>query len=244
MKKSAIFLILMVFSMMAFSQSIKLFYNNEQLGDTLNVTNLRLNDENNVNINVQNNTNDSLYITVHKEVISEVDGSFNTFCLGVCYDPSVTTSTRTLDLAAGETSTGDQFHCVYFVPSESYGITTVKYSFYDERINEPAKVLVVNYISEDPDGIEDAPVVMRSFNAYPNPATSNVTVQYEVANRSAGDNVRINITSLVGNKVCSVPVSNASGKANLDLSNLVAGIYFYSLEVNGKILSTKKLIVK
>ena len=244
MKKLAILLILMTFSMVAFSQSIKLFYNDELLGDTLNINSLRLNDESTIWVSVQNNTADSLFVTVHKEVISEVEGSYNTFCLGSCYDPIVTTSLRTLDLAAGESSTSEQFHFVYFAPSEPFGTTTVLYSFYDERLNEPAKTLVINYITEDPDGINDIPAAMRTFNAYPNPATSNVTIQYEIANRSANDHVCINITSLVGNKVCSVPVSNTSGKANIDLSNLVAGIYFYSVEVNGKIISTKKLIVK
>ena len=33
-------------------------------------------------------------------------------------------------------------------------------------------------------------------------------------------------------------------ETNIDLSNLVAGIYFYSIEVNGQAVSTKKLIVK
>ena len=52
------------------------------------------------------------------------------------------------------------------------------------------------------------------------------------------------ITSLVGNRVYTQPINNASGKTNIDLSNLVAGIYFYSIEVNGQAISTKKLIVK
>ena len=228
--------------MTAFSQSIQLFYNNEEAGDTINVFIDRLNDESTIWVSVKNNTNDSLFVTVHKEVLSELEGSYNTFCLGNCYDPSVTTSPATLDLAAGESSTSEQFHFVYF-PANQFGTTTVKYQFYDERINEIPRDLVVNYITQN-DGIDEQPVTAKVFNAYPNPATSNVTIQYDLVGCTASANPRIVITSLVGNKVFTQPISNANGKTSIDISNLVAGIYFYSLEVNGQIVSTKKLIVK
>ena len=241
MKKIALSLILAVFSMTAFSQSIQLFYNNEEASDTLNIFIDRLNDESTIWISVKNNTSDSLYVTVHKEVLSELEGSFNTFCLGNCFDPSVTTSPTTLNLAAGESSTNDQFHFVYF-PANQFGTTTVKYQFYDERINEIPRDLVVNYITQV-DGIEE-PVTAKLFNAYPNPASSNVTIQYDLSGRTAVNDARIVITSLVGNKVYTQPLNNTSGKASIDISNLVAGIYFYSIEANGQIISTKKLIVK
>ena len=226
--------------MTAFSQSIQLFYDNDAVGDTLNITIDRMNDENTIWLSVKNNTSDSLYVTVAKEVISELPGSFNTFCLGNCFDPSVTTSPTTLDLAAGESSTNEQFHLVYF-PANQEGITTVKYSFYDQRINEIPTVVVVNYITGEV-GIHNENITAKVFNAYPNPATSSVTIQYDLAGRSA--DTRIVITSLVGNKVYSQPLSNNSGRASIDISNLVAGIYFYSIEADGQIITTKKLIVK
>lgn len=240
MKKIALSLILAAFSMTAFSQSIQLFYNNDAVGDTLNITIDRLNDESTIWLSVKNNTSDSLYVTVAKEVISELSGSYNTFCLGNCFDPAITTSPTTLDLAAGESSTNDQFHLVYF-PANQEGVTTVKYSFYDQRINEIPTVVVVNYITGGV-GIKDETITAKVFNAYPNPATSNVTIQYDLAGHST--DARIVITSLVGNKVYTLPLSNPSGKASIDISNLVAGIYFYSIEANGQVISTKKLIVK
>ena len=243
MKKIALTILLALFATASFSQSIKLFYEAEEVGDTFNVFIERINDENTIWLSVMNNTSDSLYITVAKEVLSELPDPdcFNTFCLGNCYDPSVMVSPSTLNLAAGESSTNDQFHLVYY-PANQYGTTSVKFSFYDERINEIPREVVVNYITIE-DGIEE-PVTAKLFNAYPNPATSNVTIQYDLAGRTIGNNAQIVITSLVGNRVYTQPINNASGKANIDLSNLVAGIYFYSLEVNGQAISTKKLIVK
>ena len=239
MKKIALTILLALFATASFSQSIKLFYESEDAGDTLNIPVERINDESTFWLSVKNNTSDSLYITVAKEVLSELPDSYNTFCLGNCFDPSVTVSPFTLDLAAGESSTNDQFHLVYY-PANQYGTTIVKYRFYDERINEPAREIVVKFITDEV-GI-DEPIAAKLFNAYPNPATSNVTIQYDFAGCSS--NANIVITSLVGNRVYSQALSNNSGKANIDLSNLVAGIYFYSLEVNGQAISTKKLIVK
>lgn len=242
MKKLVLFLLASVVTMTAFSQSIKLYFEGEQCGETLNFTVDKMYDDNTLVIGVMNNTNDSLFITVEKEVISELDGSYNTFCLGACYDPAITVSPRTLDLAAGQTSVNEDLHFVYN-PMGAFGTTTVKYKFYDSRLNEVPTQIIVNYISEDV-SIENHVVNVNKFNAYPNPATSQVTVQYELSNRTAGDDAHIIITSLVGNKVCSQRINSNNGKATLDLSNLVAGIYFYSLEVNGQIISTKKLIVK
>lgn len=242
MKKIALTILLALFATASFSQSIKLFYEGEEVSDTLNISVDRINDESTFWLSVKNNTSDSLYITVSKEVLSELPDSYNTFCLGNCFDPSVTVSPFTLDLAAGESSTNDQFHFVYF-PANQEGTTTVKYHFYDERINEIPRDLVVNYITGEV-GIQDEVVTTKMFNAYPNPATSNVTIQYELNGRTAVNDARIVITSLVGNKVYTQPINNNSGKASIDISNLVAGIYFYSIEANGQIISTKKLIVK
>lgn len=242
MKKIALTILLALFATTSFSQSIKLFYEGEEAGDTLNIFVTRLDNESTFWLSVKNNTSDSLYITVAKEVLSELPDSYNTFCLGNCFDPSVTVSPFTLDLAAGESSTNEQFHLVYY-PANQHGTTSVKYRFYDERINEVPREIVVNYTTDEV-GIDDTPVTAKLFNAYPNPATSNVTIQYDLTGHTASNNAQIVITSLVGNRVYTQPIHNASGKANIDLSNLVAGIYFYSLEVNGQAISTKKLIVK
>ena len=242
MKKIALTILLALFATASFSQSIKLFYEAEEVGDTLNISIERINDESTFWLSVKNNTSDSLYITVAKEVLSELPDSYNTFCLGNCFDPSVTVSPFTLDLAAGESSTNDQFHLVYY-PANQEGTTSVKYRFYDERINEIPREVVVNYVTGGEVSIEES-VTAKVFNAYPNPATSNVTIQYDLAGRTISNNTQIVITSLVGNRVFVQPINNASGKATIDLSNLVAGIYFYSIEVNGQAISTKKLIVK
>ena len=84
---------------------------------------------------------------------------------------------------------------------------------------------------------------MNSLTAYPNPATSSVTIAYDLSNLSSAD-TRVVITNLVGSKVAVRPIAGTSGKVSMDISNLDSGIYFYSIESAGKVVSTKKLIVR
>ena len=238
MKKIAVF-VLFLFCVSAYSQGLRFFYHGEELGDTLNVSMPATNAENEITIQILNDSPDTASIMLRKEVITDLGGdSYNTFCIGTCVDPSTMQSFVPLVLAPGDTSTSDQFHILYN-PAGLTGVCTVKYTF----ICRSEYVIVVNYISGEV-SVADAPATLGSFSAYPNPATSSVTIQYALANRSASDAANIVITNLVGNKVRVIPVSGNSGKKTIDLSNMVAGIYFYSMEINGKPVSTKKLIVK
>lgn len=238
MKKLAVFA-LFLFCVSAYSQGLKFLYHGQELGDTLNVSVPASDAENEITIQILNDSPDTVRIMLRKEVLTDLGGdSYNTFCIGTCVDPSTMQSFVPLVLAPGDTSTSDQFHLLYN-PAGLTGVCTVKYTF----TARSEYVIVVNYISGEV-SVADAPATLGSFSAYPNPATSSVTFQYTLANRSASDAANIVITNLVGNRVRVIPVSGNSGKKTIDLSNMVAGIYFYSMEINGKPASTKKLIVK
>ena len=66
---------------------------------------------------------------------------------------------------------------------------------------------------------------------------------YDLSGFRAGS-ARLVITNLVGSKVAVHSLNGTSGKVRMDISNLDSGIYFYSIEADGKIVSTKKLIVR
>lgn len=238
MRKIAVF-VLFLFCVSAYSQGLKFFYQGQELGDTLNVSVPANDNDNEIAIQIQNNSLDTARIMLRKEVITDLGGdSYNTFCIGTCVDPSTMQSFVPLVLAPGETSTSDQFHILYN-PAGLTGVCTVKYTF----TCRSEYVIVVNFISGEV-SVADAPATFNSFSAYPNPATSSVTFQYALANRSTSDAADIVITNLIGNRVRVIPVAGNSGKKTIDISNMVAGIYFYSLEINGKPVSTKKLIIK
>ena len=195
------------------------------------------NDDNEFTIVLTNNSEevDNIYLT--KYVLAEVPGSTNLFCIGgACYDSQ--SSSTPLVLQPGESSNSQQFHLLYN-PGETEGTTTVKYIFYTSRYSDS---VTVNYIYGNV-GVEEAELLVNSLTAYPNPATSSVTMAYDLSGFRAGS-ARLVITNLVGSKVAVHSLNGTSGKVRMDISNLDSGIYFYSIEADGKIVSTKKLIVR
>lgn len=237
MKKLATFILLLAVVTLS-AQSFQISFGGSQLVGTLDYNIEEPNDDTELVLILTNNSQevDSIYLT--KYVLSEVPGSYNLFCIGSeCYESA--SSTTPLILQPGESSDGHSFHLLYN-PSGTEGTTTVKYVF---TSGEYCDSVTVNYIYAAT-GIADANYCVNSMIAYPNPATSNVTVAYDLSGISSVGSGRLVITNLVGSKVLSRPLSGTSGKVNVDLSNLDSGIYFYSIEVGGKLLATRKLIVK
>lgn len=236
--KKIITLILFMAVTAIYAQSFQITYNGEPVGESLDYVVRAANDDNELVVNITNTSDvvDSIYLS--KRVISEVPGSYNTFCIGVCYDPSITTAPIPFILQPGETSDGPGFHFLYN-PCGNEGTTSVDYTF---TAGSFSTTIRVNYIYST-DGINSSDLRVNSLTAYPNPATTNVTVAYDLSGFRSG-NTRLVITNLVGSKMAVSPISGTSGKVSVDLSTLDSGIYFYSIEADGKIVSTKKLIVK
>jgi plastocyanin len=73
-------------------------------------------------------------------------------------------------------------------------------------------------------------------NAYPNPFSDKITVTYT-------NNIQsLEIINLIGEKVRTMELSAIENKAEIDLSNLPSGIYFYRTYKEGKVVETKKIV--
>ena len=82
------------------------------------------------------------------------------------------------------------------------------------------------------------PVITKN-NAYPNPATSIVNIDYAL---NSG-NAQIVFYNILGVTVYEQPLGNQIGTAKINVSDFASGIYFYTIKVNGKAVETKKLII-
>ena len=154
---------------------------------------------------------------------------------GQCY----ATGTATFELAAGETVSAEDersFHA-NFMP-ENEGTSVVKFTF--ENANNTSDAVSFYAMYYYATGVSDVSAV-QEMNAYPNPATSMVTVEYSSA---LGNKGCIVIKNLLGG-VVSRHSLDGSGKCQISLSGVPAGVYFYGLEdASGKMICTKKLLVK
>lgn len=96
--------------------------------------------------------------------------------------------------------------------------------------------------SSIPTAIKDENSLVNTLNFYPNPASSNATIEVVLKENAKMD---INILNAVGQSVYSTSVTGniGSNKVDVNLNNLSSGLYFYQVKTaNGKAI-TKKFTV-
>lgn len=81
------------------------------------------------------------------------------------------------------------------------------------------------------------------LNLFPNPARGQATLQFAA---KPGHDYKLRISNLIGREVRTLALKPEMGADGLpvDLSGLPAGMYFYSLLVNDKVMSTKRLTLQ
>lgn len=77
---------------------------------------------------------------------------------------------------------------------------------------------------------------------YPNPATGEVRIDYSAGKQEYGVAL-LRLYDFLGKEIKTLSLKKGSGSIMLDINNLQPGIYFYSLEIDKKIVSTKRLVV-
>ncbi len=178
-------------------------------------------------------------IYVKRTINQEVAGSNNSVCFGVqCYPPWVGTSLDPYLVAAD--SLDKSFYGDY-QPTKNGGLTSITYEFYDSlTLTFPvyAKTTVEYHLSGV--GVNEDQAEFKG--PYPNPSSKTATFEYNLP--SSANTTRLLIRNLLGVEVANISIENRSAKKTIDVSSYAAGIYFYSLVTNGKVVQSKKMIVK
>jgi hypothetical protein len=194
-------------------------------------------------MSIQNLVADETISIKVQKIASAYSGDDTTFiCWGAtCYPPTVSL-TDTLLFAPGATrnnvfsstfrgfNTSSNSSVTYrFMRAEDDVTDFVDYTFsYNYTTGVTAITPVLNGRSE-------------MANAMPNPAISTTSIPYSLATPSA--NARLKVYDLLGQEVRNIPLRSQSGSVQLDVNSLRNGIYFYSLVIDGRAVSTKRLIV-
>lgn len=91
--------------------------------------------------------------------------------------------------------------------------------------------------------MEESAVIANSFIVYPNPATLNANISF---NMTAKNKVNVSVYDVLGNLVSSAYQNNEFEKGQhtigINTSELSGGIYYISLDINGS-KETKKLVI-
>jgi hypothetical protein len=167
-------------------------------------------------------------------------------CWKNCDQPvwtSVQLTSGSLTIVAGDTASfsgsGYGFHSTYS-PCDAAGTRTVRYTVYDINNTADSSSVTFNYHVTAVGMNESTLKLFTISNAFPNPSATSATIKYDfpVAAKST-----IKLYNAVGGLVKEIKISDASGKVTIDTDRLADGVYFYSLIVNDKVTTTKKLIV-
>lgn len=231
-----IFTFLLVMAAVAVNaQSIKLFYGETPMNnnDTVFVPVDGHSDQTDAFFGYQNLTGSALEFRVKKEVIFHGDEADFSFCIGECYTGNLS---MVLNLAANEavsSTDGMGLHTIYMGPAEP---ALVKYTFFRTDNESDAVSFYIGYSTGTSVRESD---VMKVLRAYPNPAVSSVNIDFVAPEHNAF----LVIKNLTGKEVYRTAVSNV-GRKQISVSSFSPGVYLYGIEADGRMMCTKKLLVK
>ncbi len=91
---------------------------------------------------------------------------------------------------------------------------------------------------------ENLPKTFELLQNYPNPFNPTTIIKYSI---SEGSNVKLDITDTLGQRIKTLVDEHQSAgtyELKFDGTNLVSGVYIYSITANGKTLSKKMQLIK
>ncbi len=228
-----------LFSTTVFAQTITLSNNSGPLtNDTMLVVNFDTtstsHDFNDVIVN--NTTAHPISVMLKKVYIQMVPGVVNGMCWGGLCTPG-------FEIGPGEipaSGSSTEFHYDYN-PAGQTGISIIRYVFWVDGTPSDSVSIRIKYKHPENVGIKEINENYLFTNAYPNPANNLTTINYNFS--SDITNASIVIYDLLGKKVKSELLSNSQGKVTINTNDLNNGIYLYSLVLNGRSVSTRKLVI-
>jgi plastocyanin len=98
-------------------------------------------------------------------------------------------------------------------------------------------------VSNTPQATLDARTAGAALSVYPNPSKGLVVV---TLNQKVGPEYKLRLTNILGREIRSFSLRTEASNTGmpLNLSDLPAGMYFYSLVLNEKVLSTKRFVLQ
>lgn len=196
-------------------------------------------------LNCVNHTLTSKSVKVRMTVLSTPAGCSNDvfFCDPIaCYPASVHLSVAAFGIGPGDTATGalvphiDQGTCC-----GDYEVSYCLFDVSDE--SDSVNVLVYYHVEGNhcTNGVGELQSEYFLGDAYPNPASGIITIPFAFGKLPVHSSVEI--FSAAGEKIAAYELGKNSGELVLDPGFLSGGFYFYSLVINGRSVSRKKLLI-
>jgi hypothetical protein len=244
MKKTGLFLLLVLGTVIAYSQSLSLIYEGDPIPANHEIV-LQSNPNSGEviieDILVKNNSANYLVVKAKKIENYLIPETQNMFCwAGLCYSPDTYVSPLFDTIFPGQITLPGEF-AGHYLPMSNPGQSSVSYVFFD--MNNPNDSVMVTVLYDatltgiamkdlSPDNISDP---------YPNPANQYVRFDYQVNDPAMA---QLKVYSLIGTLVNEVSFSSDEGTLQLATRDLKDGFYFYVLSSGSQQLKTGRFVVR
>ncbi len=172
-------------------------------------------------------------------------GTQNYFCWGECWLPvnasvnPVWEAISPVDMAPGVNYTG--FHAYW----KSLGIVSTccfRFVWFDQaNVNDSVHVDIC--FSTEPDaGVNELGAGVSRFDVSPNPSTGgSVRITFDLTQQA--DDLQLVFTNALGQRSLIMPVAIQHGQVEVDSELLRSGVWYASLESEGRRMATRRLVV-
>lgn len=198
-----------------------------------------------VDVEVTLNGTSQKEINVRRYELQVVPNSSNYFCWGVCYIPQDAGALpvwqaepqHSLMLSPGVGV--DNFHA-YHSPNGNLGTSIYRYVWFDVASPNDSVWVDIQFEATgvgiaERNGVEE-------FSVFPNPSVGRtVNVSFALAGDVAG--LSLVVHDALGQPVSMQPLLKTAGRVQLDTQAYPPGVYFATLQRNGVLLSTERLVI-
>lgn len=188
---------------------------------------------------VHNHVPAPLTQVVFKQSLFLVNGSTNWFFFDGVEYPFGTDTSGLVTIPASTTDESLEF---FYDADGNAGVSQIIYVFTDPMVEGSFALYKIDFNADDT-GIDDDILARTTFSpAYPNPAESFVSFDYDIPNEVK--QAELLITNLLGAVVYQGALQGLTGTERIDVSNLTEGIYFATLKLDNEIATSQKILVQ
>ena len=184
-------------------------------------------------------------ITLKRYELDVAAGTKNYFCWGLCFeaiDAGAKHRWQSEDTISVASMDFENSSHVYHMPQGIAQNSSYLYVYYNTDDPTDSVWVEVNFDVDAWVGIEDLNASSVKLNASPNPATNALRISYNLGDYR-GNNAKLVLVDLLGKQHGEFTLESNTTTLDLDITDLVSGIYFYSVQVEGRLIDTKKVIV-
>ena len=188
-----------------------------------------------ISVKLVNSTAGYSLVKLRKTETELVEGTYTDFTFNnIDEDPETSVSTSIYALMLDERIYSQ---VRYHFPVNTDGTSVIRYNFYDPKGVANDVIHTITYNTRIR-GCEEIP---NEIAIYPNPATSNIYIDYSFCKNYF--KTSIEIINILGATVGEYEIRNQEDQVEIDISDFKPGIYFCTFRSENDIFQIKKLIV-